>query len=110
MSGAAVRSASTDPVGEPLQTLGELYDAHGPRLYRYALLILADRAAAEDAVQEVRVRSEGRGAGLRVALGSRLRCGDPHHLDQCSGRDAAEPHGCRSGRRSDVRFGGAWRG
>jgi RNA polymerase sigma-70 factor (ECF subfamily) len=32
--------------------LGELYDEHGPRLYRYALVILKDAAAAEDAVQQ----------------------------------------------------------
>lgn len=40
--------------GLPLttQTLESLYDAHGPRLYRYALLILADADAAEDAVQD----------------------------------------------------------
>jgi len=30
-----------------------LYDVHGARLFGYALLILADRAAAEDAVQQV---------------------------------------------------------
>jgi RNA polymerase sigma-70 factor (ECF subfamily) len=41
-------------VGELLtnQTIAELYDAYGPRLYRYAALILGDRAAAEDAVQD----------------------------------------------------------
>ena len=33
--------------------IGGLYDAHGARLFGYALLILADRAAAEDAVQQV---------------------------------------------------------
>jgi RNA polymerase sigma-70 factor, ECF subfamily len=54
MSGAAVRAASTDPVLN--QTLAELYDAYGPRLYRYAVLVLADRAAAEDAVQEIFVK------------------------------------------------------
>jgi RNA polymerase sigma-70 factor (ECF subfamily) len=32
--------------------LADLYDQHGARLYRYALLILADAAAAEDALQE----------------------------------------------------------
>jgi RNA polymerase sigma-70 factor (ECF subfamily) len=32
--------------------LAQLYDQHGARLYRYALMILADAAAAEDAVQE----------------------------------------------------------
>jgi RNA polymerase sigma-70 factor (ECF subfamily) len=41
-------------VGEPLadQTIAELYSAYGPRLYRYAVLILADRAAAQDAIQD----------------------------------------------------------
>ena len=40
--------------GLPLtpETLADLYDAHGARLYRYALLILADRDAAADAVQD----------------------------------------------------------
>lgn len=32
--------------------LAELYDQYGPRLYRYALLILADAAAAEDVLQD----------------------------------------------------------
>jgi RNA polymerase sigma-70 factor, ECF subfamily len=32
--------------------LDDLFDKHGVRLYRYALLILGDEAAAEDAVQE----------------------------------------------------------
>ena len=36
-----------------VQTLAELYDAYGPRLYRYAALVLADRVAAEDALQDV---------------------------------------------------------
>jgi RNA polymerase sigma-70 factor (ECF subfamily) len=33
-------------------TIAELYDRHGLRLYRYALLILADATAAEDVVQD----------------------------------------------------------
>ena len=36
--------------------LAELYDQHGGRLYRYALVLLADAAAAEDAVQEAFVQ------------------------------------------------------
>jgi RNA polymerase sigma-70 factor (ECF subfamily) len=36
--------------------LRELYDAHGAALFRYALMILADRAEAEDVVQQVFVR------------------------------------------------------
>ena len=33
--------------------VGRLYDQHGAALYRYALMLLADSAAAEDAVQQV---------------------------------------------------------
>src|SRR4051812_16449530 len=33
--------------------VGRLYDQHGAALYRYALLLLADRGLAEDAVQQV---------------------------------------------------------
>lgn len=33
--------------------VGRLYDAYGASLYRYAVLLLADSAAAEDAVQQV---------------------------------------------------------
>jgi RNA polymerase sigma-70 factor (ECF subfamily) len=35
-----------------VSALAELHDQYGPRLYRYALLILADADAAGDAVQE----------------------------------------------------------
>lgn len=38
------------------EPLAALYDEHGSRLYRYALLLLASREAAEDAVQDVFVR------------------------------------------------------
>jgi RNA polymerase sigma-70 factor (ECF subfamily) len=41
--------------------LRELYDAHGAALFRYALMILADRSEAEDVVQQVFV------SALRVA-------------------------------------------
>jgi RNA polymerase sigma-70 factor (ECF subfamily) len=33
--------------------VGRLYEAHGAALYRYAVMLLADPAAAEDAVQQV---------------------------------------------------------
>jgi RNA polymerase sigma-70 factor (ECF subfamily) len=33
--------------------VGRLYDAHGAALYRYALMLLGDHGAAEDAVQQV---------------------------------------------------------
>ena len=36
--------------------LGELYDRHAAGLYRYAVMILADREAAADAVQQVFTR------------------------------------------------------
>src|SRR5687767_1962490 len=32
---------------------GHLFEIHGPALYRYAVMLLADAAAAEDAVQQV---------------------------------------------------------
>ena len=38
------------------QQLAAWYDEYGPRLYRYALLILADRPAAEDAIHEAVLR------------------------------------------------------
>ena len=37
----------------PRAEVGRLYDQHGAGLYRYALMILADAAAAEDALHEV---------------------------------------------------------
>lgn len=33
--------------------VGRLYDAHGAALYRYALMLLGEHSAAEDAVQQV---------------------------------------------------------
>src|SRR5262249_25241263 len=33
--------------------IGQAYDAHAPALYRYALMLLRDPAAAADAVQQV---------------------------------------------------------
>jgi RNA polymerase sigma-70 factor (ECF subfamily) len=38
------------------ETLAQLYATYGSRLYRYAAAILADRGAAEDAVQDAFVR------------------------------------------------------
>ena len=38
------------------ETISALYAAHGARLYRYAVMLLADRAAAEDAVQDTFVQ------------------------------------------------------
>ena len=42
---------------------GRLFEIHGPALYRYAVMLLADAAAAEDAIQQVFVallRQRGR--------------------------------------------------
>ena len=38
---------------ERAQLVGRLYDEHGASLFRYALMLLADHSAAEDAVQQV---------------------------------------------------------
>jgi RNA polymerase sigma-70 factor (ECF subfamily) len=41
------------PPEDPRERVGRLYDAHGASLYRYAVMLLADPAAAEDAVHQV---------------------------------------------------------
>lgn len=41
------------PEPEQADELGRLYDRLGPSLYRYALMILADRSGAEDVVHDV---------------------------------------------------------
>ena len=38
---------------DPTELAGRLYDQYGASLYRYALMLLGDRAAAEDAIQQV---------------------------------------------------------
>ena len=38
---------------DPTALAGRLYDQYGASLYRYALMLLADRSAAEDAVHQV---------------------------------------------------------
>lgn len=38
---------------DPDSLVGRLYDSYGASLYRYAVMLLADTAAAEDAVQQV---------------------------------------------------------
>lgn len=38
---------------DPTALAGRLYDQYGASLYRYALMLLADRTAAEDAVHQV---------------------------------------------------------
>ncbi len=38
------------------QTVAEIYDAHADQLYRYALMLLANHAAAEDALHQVFIK------------------------------------------------------
>jgi RNA polymerase sigma-70 factor (ECF subfamily) len=45
--------ARHESAGHRRAIVGRLYDSHGAALYRYALMLLADPAAAEDAVQQV---------------------------------------------------------
>jgi RNA polymerase sigma-70 factor (ECF subfamily) len=47
------------------ETLAALYDTHAPGLYRYALMILADPAAAQDAVHEAFRKVVGRETSIR---------------------------------------------
>lgn len=44
---------SNGPAGDAHSLLGRLYDRHGKSLYQYAVMLLADATAAEDAVQQV---------------------------------------------------------
>jgi len=44
---------SRPPDPEPSEWIGRAYDAHAPQLYRYALMLLGDPAAAADVVQQV---------------------------------------------------------
>jgi RNA polymerase sigma factor (sigma-70 family) len=53
------------PPDDPTVLAGRLYDEYGASLYRYALMLLADAAGAEDAVQQV-FTSLMRGAGTRI--------------------------------------------
>ncbi len=53
----------SEPAGARPNDLGALYDRLAPSLYRYALMILADPAGAEDAVQQVFAAVVRRGVG-----------------------------------------------
>jgi RNA polymerase sigma-70 factor (ECF subfamily) len=44
---------SRRPADDARDRVARLYDQHGASLYRYALMLLADPAVAEDAVQQV---------------------------------------------------------
>jgi RNA polymerase sigma-70 factor, ECF subfamily len=51
----------------PRDNLERVYDASAPKLYRYALMILADPAAAEDAVQQAFVKyARGRSGACAI--------------------------------------------
>lgn len=53
------------PADDASALLERLYDAYGVSLYRYALIVLADRPSAEDVVQQVfAVLAARRGAAL----------------------------------------------
>ena len=57
---------------EPHERVVGLYDRYGPSLYRYALMLLADPAAAEDAVQQVFT------SVLRSGASARLEADEPY--------------------------------
>jgi RNA polymerase sigma-70 factor, ECF subfamily len=54
------RASRPDPHASRSDALERLYDAHGAAMYRYALMVLADPGAAEDAVQQVFVKLAAR--------------------------------------------------
>jgi RNA polymerase sigma-70 factor, ECF subfamily len=53
---------SAPPDDSPGDWIGVLYDRYGDALYRYAVMILTDSAAASDAVQQVFLQIAGRPA------------------------------------------------
>jgi len=67
----------------PRDDLERVYDAFAPKLYRYALMILADSAAAEDALQQAFIKYAGGRSGacaiehlegyLRIAVRNECR-------------------------------------
>lgn len=57
----------------PRADVGRLYDLYGATLYRYALMILADAAGAEDAVQQVFLALLGRQGAAAID-------DEPHYL------------------------------
>jgi RNA polymerase sigma-70 factor (ECF subfamily) len=61
----------TDRAVEPHDTVVCLYDRYGPSLYRYALMLLTDHAAAEDAVHEVFISVLRSGAAARFEADER---------------------------------------
>ncbi len=67
MSGALEQAGAEPPdarAGSPREFLAALYDAHAAGLYRYALIVLADHAAAEDAVHQAFVKLAAMGRRL----------------------------------------------
>ena len=54
------------PAGDAGSLVGRLYDTHGAALYRYAVMLLADAAAAEDAVQQVFASLLRQGGRIRL--------------------------------------------
>ena len=57
MSGAGDKDGDDQARGDPMRdTLAKMYDAHGPWMYRYGLMLLADHGLAEDVVQQVFVK------------------------------------------------------
>ncbi len=67
MSGPREQAGAEPPdekTGGPREFLAALYDAHAAGLYRYALVVLGDHAAAEDAVQQAFVKLAGIGGRL----------------------------------------------
>jgi RNA polymerase sigma-70 factor (ECF subfamily) len=92
------------PLEDPRARAGRLYDAHGAGLYRYAVMLLADTAAAEDAVHQVFITLLAPGVTAKVAVtvddeaaylrrAVRNACYSRHRERRARGEVAGEPGG-----------------
>ena len=68
-----------DPIAEEQssENLGQLYERHSPGAFRLAYLLMGDRDAAEDLVQDAFVKLIGRFADLRRSTVDPMRTERP---------------------------------
>jgi RNA polymerase sigma factor (sigma-70 family) len=89
---------SNRPRDDARSLVGRLYDTYGASLYRYAVLLLSDPVAAEDAVQQV----------FAAILGQRPRFDDEVHYLRRAVRNECYSHLRRRQTQSELLGSGAF--